>query len=118
MTEKSRVEVVIGGKVLTMSGYESAAYMQNVASHINRKIQELEVTEEFRHLSSDLKPILIEINLTDELMKAKEQAERLEADIQMKEKELAQVKQELVETQIKLEKLEKTDVKTGGNKKR
>ena len=111
MTEKSKVQVVIGGKVFLMSGYEREIHIQKVASHINRKIQEFEAMEEYRHLPADLKPILIEINIADELMKAKEQAEQLEADLRLRETELAEVKHELVTLQTKMEKME-------GHKKR
>lgn len=111
MTEKSNVEVIIGGKVLRMSGYESEAYMQKVASHINRRTQEIEETPEYRHLSPELKNLLIQINLVDDLMKAKERVEQLEADMELKENELSEVQHELVSAQIKLERLE-------GNRKR
>ena len=111
MTEKSRVQVVIGGKVLTMGGYEDEVHIQKIASHVNHTIQELEMTEAYRCLPSDLKPILIEINIADELVKAKDYAGQLETDLRLKENELAQIRQELVEAQLKLEKME-------GNKKR
>ena len=111
MIEKEKVEVVIGGKVFWMSGYESEGHIQRVASHINRKLQEFEATEEYRSLPTDLKPILLEINIADELMKARDQIAELEADLRLKEKELAEAKHDLVEAQIRLEKLE-------GNKRR
>lgn len=111
MTEKSNVEVIIGGKVLRMSGYESEDYMQKVASHINRRTQELEETSDYRHLTPELKNLLIQINLVDDLMKAKERVEQLETDIELRENELAELQRELVNTQMRLERLE-------GNKKR
>ena len=40
MAEKKVIKVLIGGKVMTMSGYESEEYMQRVASYINSKIEE------------------------------------------------------------------------------
>lgn len=106
MAEKLKTEVVIGGKVVTISGYESEAYMQKVALYINQKIQELDVIRELRYLPADLKQILIQINIADELMKIKEQTEQLEADLRRKEDELSEIKQELVAAQMKLEKLE------------
>ena len=35
MAVKTDTEVIIGGKVLTLSGYESEEYLQRVASYIN-----------------------------------------------------------------------------------
>ena len=40
MSPKTDTEVIIGGKVFTLSGYESEDYMQKIASYINNKIIE------------------------------------------------------------------------------
>ena len=40
MAAKTDTEVIIGGKVFTLSGYESEEYLQKVASYINNKIAE------------------------------------------------------------------------------
>ncbi len=37
MPSKTDTEVIIGGKVFTLSGYESEEYLQRVASYINNK---------------------------------------------------------------------------------
>lgn len=106
MTQKHRVQVVIGGKVLTMGGLDDEVMIQRMAAHVNKKIQELEGTDAYRCLPTDLKPILIELNIAEDYMRAKEQIAQLEEDLRMKENELSQLKQELVETQVKLERIE------------
>lgn len=40
MAVKTDTEVIIGGKVFTLSGYESEEYLQKVASYINNKMTE------------------------------------------------------------------------------
>ena len=40
MSSKNNTEVIIGGKVFTLSGYESEEYLQKVASYINGKLAE------------------------------------------------------------------------------
>ena len=40
MAGKSEIEVLIGGKVYYISGYESEEYLQKVASYINNKISD------------------------------------------------------------------------------
>ncbi|MBR6345591.1 MAG: cell division protein ZapA, partial [Lachnospiraceae bacterium] len=40
MTEKNEVQVIIDGKVLTMSGFESNEYLQKLANYINDMIVE------------------------------------------------------------------------------
>ncbi len=106
MTKTHVVQVVIGGRVLAMSGPEDELHIQKVAACVNRKLQELEGTESYRALPADLKPVLVELNLADDLIRARESAELLESDLQLKENELAEVKQMLVETQMKQESLE------------
>ena len=38
MKQKNNVEVLIGGNTYTISGYESADYLQRIATYINTKI--------------------------------------------------------------------------------
>ena len=38
MSPKTDTEVIIGGKVFTLSGYESEDYMQKIASYINERL--------------------------------------------------------------------------------
>ena len=42
MASKTSAEVIIGGKVYTLCGYESEEYLQKVASYINGKLNEIE----------------------------------------------------------------------------
>ena len=80
MSEKSSAEVIIGGKVYTLSGYEGEEYLQKVAAYINNKIN----------------------------FKAKAQVEKLEQDIEMKDREIYNLKHDLISNQIKTESDEKT----------
>lgn len=48
MSVKTDTEVIIGGKVFTLSGYESEEYLQKVASYINNKLSEYNKVESFR----------------------------------------------------------------------
>lgn len=50
---------------------------------------------------------LLELNIADDYFKAKKQADALEADVSSKDKQLYDVKHELIAAQIKLEALEK-----------
>ena len=40
MASKTDTEVIIGGRVFTLCGYESEEYLQKVASYINNKLVE------------------------------------------------------------------------------
>ncbi len=106
MTQKNEVQVVIGGKVLTMSGTEDEMQIQRVASCVNRMIKKLEGTEVYHNLPTDMKPLLIELNIAEELISTQERVAELEEDLQQKENELSEVRQTLVDAQLKLERLE------------
>lgn len=108
MAVKTDTEVIIGGKVFTLSGYESEEYLQKVASYINNKLSEYGRVESFRRQPVEKQHILLELNIADDYFKAKKQIDLLEEDIQSKDKELYDLKHELIASQIKLENMEKS----------
>ena len=104
----SATEVIIGGRVLTLSGYESEEYLQKVASYINNKLAEYNRVESFRRQPADIQNILVELNIADDYFKAKKQIEEMEEEAASKEKELYDLKHELIASQIKLDNTEKS----------
>ena len=102
MSPKTDTEVIIGGKVFTLSGYESEDYMQKIASYINGKITEYGKLDGFRRQPLDKQNILLQLNIADDYFKAKKQISILEEELQGKEKELYDLKHELISAQIKL----------------
>ena len=107
MSTKTDTEVIIAGKVFTLSGYESEEYLQKVASYINNKIAEYSKVDSFKRQSLDTQNVLMQLNIADDYFKAKNQITRLEEEIQNKEKEMYDLKHELIASQIKLENMEK-----------
>lgn len=103
MSSKTDTEVIIGGKVFTLSGYESEDYLQRVASYINNKINEYNKVDSFRRQPMDTQGVLLQLNIADDYFKAKKQISILEEELQAKEKELYDLKHELISSQIKLE---------------
>ncbi|MCH5341669.1 MAG: cell division protein ZapA [Acetatifactor sp.] len=103
MSSKTDTEVIIGGKVFTLSGYESEEYLQKVASYINNKLNEYTKVESFRRQPMDTQHVLLQLNIADDYFKAKKQISVLEEELQAKEQELYDIKHELISTQIKLE---------------
>lgn len=108
MSEKASAEVIIGGKVYTLSGYEGEEYLQRVATYINSKINEFESMEGFRRFPVDMKATLIQLNIADDYFKAKAQVEKLEKDIELKDREIYDLKHDLISNQIKSESDEKS----------
>lgn len=107
MSSKTDTEVIIGGKVFTLSGYESEEYLQKVASYINNKVNEYSKVDSFRRQPLDTQSVLLQLNIADDYFKAKRQINILEEDIRSKEKELYDLKHELISSQIRLENTEK-----------
>lgn len=103
MSAKTSAEVVIDGKVYTLSGYEGEEYLQKVAAYINNKISEFDAIEDYRHLPLNMKSTLIQLNIADDYFKAKSQVEKLERDIELKDKEIYDLKHDLITNQVKTE---------------
>lgn len=107
MSTKNNVQVLIGGKVYNLGGYESDSYLQKVAGYLDQKIAEVEQNPNCRALAYDKKRVLVELNVADDYFKAKKQAELLEEEISSKDKELYDLKHEMIALQLKLETSEK-----------
>ena len=107
MSAKNTTKVLIDGKIITLSGYESEDYLQKVASYLNNKIAELSELPGYNRQSPETKHTLLSLNIADDYFKAKKQISILEEELQGKEKELYDLKHELISAQIKLENAEK-----------
>ena len=104
---KNAVEVVVDGRVYKISGYESQEYMHQIAVYINEKMTQCHNTENYRKQSSDQRQLMLSMNLADDYFKAKNQAERLTAELEKKERELYSVRHDLIEAQLEIENLKK-----------
>lgn len=111
MSKSNNVEVSIGGKVIILSGNESEEYLHKVTSYINNKIADLSKADSYKRTPHDMQSILLALNIADDYFKSKEQIKELEQQIENKEKDLYNIKHELIASQIKLENVEK-NVKT------
>lgn len=103
MSAKNETEVTIGGRTYTMSGYESEEYLQKVAAYINGKISDFKKSDTFRRQTVDMQAVMIELNIADDYFKAKKNADGLETDMDSKDKEIYDLKHELISAQIKLD---------------
>lgn len=108
MSAKTSADVLIGGKIYTLSGYESEDYLQRVANYINGKINEFDEMEQFRRFPGEMKATLVELNIADDYFKAREQAEKLDQDVKEKDREIYELKHELISLRIKAESSDKT----------
>ena len=100
---KKDIPVVINNKVYTLSGYEGADYLQNVATYINGKIAECKTSEEYRRMNVEYQGILLALNIADDYFKAKSRADEVLGDNNDKEQQLYELRHEVIEAQIKHE---------------
>lgn len=87
-SSKNYTEVLIGGKVFTLSGFESEDYLQKVSTYLNHKLDECSNSEGYRKQSAETRSILLALNIADDYFKAKKQGGTLESDIEAKDKEM------------------------------
>lgn len=107
MRKINDIEVIINNKRYTLSGYESEEYLQKVASYINSKYNEYRNRDAYKFLDSELRHILIQINIADDYYKEKEKVKELEEENNEKSNEIFDLKHELIAAQTKLHSAEK-----------
>ena len=76
MSSRTDSKVLIGGKIYTLSGYESEEYLQK---------------------------IFLELNIADDYFKAKKRIDEMEADMDDKDKAEYDLKHELISAQVQIE---------------
>lgn len=103
MASKNDVQVIIDGRVLTLSANESEEYMQKIALYINNKLEELRAMSGYKLMSSDMQRIMLELNMADDYFKAKKRIAELESDLDERDKSEYDLKHKLVANQLDIE---------------
>ena len=101
MADKNDIPVVINGRIYNLSGYENTDYLQEVANYMNSKIAECKASDGFRRLNAEYQNILLAINIADDYFKVKNETGKLSAQDDEKEKQIYDLRHEVIETQIK-----------------
>jgi cell division protein ZapA len=103
----NNIEVIINNKRYTLRGYESEEYLQKVASYINNKHAEFKKQDFYKLLDSEMKAVLMEINIADDYFKVRSQVKEIELENEEKSKELFDLKHEIISAHTKLESAER-----------
>ena len=88
MSSKNKTQVIIAGKIYTLSGYESEEYLQKVAAYLNGKITEFRGMDGYHRLSQEMRSILMNLNIADDYFKVRKKIEELEEELSEKEKRI------------------------------
>ena len=107
MSSKNKTQVIIAGKIYTLSGYQSEEYLQKVAAYLNGKMTEFRGMDGYHRLSQEMRSILLNLNIADDYFKVRKKIEELEEELSEKEKELYEFRHEMITTQVRLENAEK-----------
>lgn len=107
MVQKNDINVVINNKVYTLSGQESEDYLQNVATYINGKIAECQSSEAYRRFNAEYQNVLLALNIADDYFKAKDQVNQMLTEDDDKDKQIYDLRHEVIEVQIKYESAQK-----------
>jgi cell division protein ZapA len=103
MSAKSDVDVLIGGKIYKLSGYESEEYLQRVASYINNKMAEMNQMKSYGRMSPDMQKTMLALNMADDYFKSQKRISELEADMADRDKAEYELKHELINVQMQLD---------------
>lgn len=107
MAQKNDIKVVINNKVYTLSGQESEDYLQNVATYINGKIAECQSSEAYRRFNAEYQNVLLALNIADDYFKEKDQVNQMLTEDDDKDKQIYDLRHEVIEVQIKYESAQK-----------
>ena len=107
MAVRNEAVVTIAGKEITLSGYENPDYLYKVAAYLNGRISDCQSMDGFRRQSVEMQNLMIQLNITDDYFKAKKTADTLQTDLESKDKEIYDLKHELIANSLKLEAAQK-----------
>jgi len=108
--DQKRIEVVIDGKVLTLVSDHSEAYMQQVASYVNKKIAEVNRAAAGQPINDTQRAIKMYLNIADDYVKMQNEYAGL-APLQ-KEKEVIARKMVMQDKRMRQLQTENEDLKT------
>ena len=103
MAVKNTTQVLIGGKIVTLSGYESEEYLQKVANYMNSKLTELGQIPGYNRQAQETRHTLLSLNIADDYFKAKKLGDSLQSETENKDTAMYDLKHELIAAQIQLE---------------
>lgn len=75
--QKIKTTVKIAGKDYSISSFDSPEYVQRVAGHVDRKMNELSLAT---HLPPAQLAVLVAVNAADDMMKSREELRRLRTE--------------------------------------
>ncbi len=101
MIARNKVSITLSNKTYDLIGSESQTYLNMVAQYIEHKYEEFHKNPALKLQAVDMQHVLLELNIADDYFKSKEKVSMQLRELADKEKELIEVKRQLVEAQIR-----------------
>ncbi|MFI3237483.1 MAG: cell division protein ZapA [Lachnospiraceae bacterium] len=101
MIARNKVTITLSDKTYDLVGNESQAYLNMVAQYIENKYEEFHKNPTFKLQAIDMQHVLLELNIADDYFKSKEKVSMQLRELADKEKQLIELKRQLVEAQIR-----------------
>ena len=109
MDELNKVDVVIGGEIITLVSGENDDYLQQLARYIDKKLNEIKSMKTTASINERTRTLFIALNIADDFFRANMALKNLEADHERYVLELGRIQEEnyllnekLHELQVKL----------------
>ena len=103
MENKTKVSVVIDGKVYMLAGNSSESYMQRIASYVDGKIRELKQQSGYGKLPQEYKSILLSLNIAEDYFKLQDELNIFNQEHQENEQEFYKLKQKMVDKDMRID---------------
>lgn len=107
MDNKKNAEVLIDGKIYSLSSGEDQQYLQKIAGYITEKTVQLKRQEGFSKQSQEYQAVMVEFNIADDYFRALDKAAASDRKRDHMERDSYSLKHELVTVQMSLERTEK-----------
>lgn len=78
MSAVNKVEVVIGGVIITLVSDEHEDYMQKLARYIDKKLAEIQAANPNASINERTRTLLISLNVADDYFKTQEKFQKLQ----------------------------------------
>jgi cell division protein ZapA len=80
MSEVNKVEVVIGGEIITLKSAESEEYIHKLARYVDRKINQMKAVNSNASINEKTKTIFIAVNVADDYFKTMDKFTKLKEE--------------------------------------
>ena len=94
MPDTNKVDVVIGGEIITLVSSEDEAYMQKLALYIDKRLAEIKSVNANASLSERTRTMFIAVNIADDYFKTLESLRRLEDEHERFVQEMGRMQEE------------------------